>query len=358
MTLNDPEKNLLTLLGKDCSLSKSRLQHSLHYRRISTVSSKIASLRKAGYIRGPFYHINLNAVGENRVHNILTEIRFDPREYDSAFELITSIDCWEWIFPTMQGDTFFVVFRSNYYAYLTRLLSIIQHAGFITYEVHSSQNRWFVQNPDFFGEIIPPVSHVFDEVAIDLAYPERTSDTWWRFIDLQVMQYLQVKTCNISEIQRIEKRVYGRFWRRSQIKYSIEKICSAGIAERKHFNISPFPWIESYGFLLLVEGDPEDVVKFLVNFGQDCRLYKAYTMCRDMGFVWCVTSPQVGPELMNTLGGLSPQVQVRCLQLKSVHDPMKKSFNDEHFDIETQRWIFPFAHYKEQIKTLIEKKEK
>ncbi|MBU6998039.1 MAG: hypothetical protein HXS51_01275 [Theionarchaea archaeon] len=358
MTLNDTEKKLLTLLGKDCSLSRSRLQHYLQYRRMNTVSSKIAHLRKAGYMRGPFYHINLNAVGKNRVYNILAEIRFDPREYSSAFELVTVIDCWEWIFPTMQGDTLFIVFRSNYYAYLTRLLSLIKQAGLITYEVHSSQNRWFVQNPDFFGEIIPQVSSGFKDVTIDLAYPGPHSDISWRFIDLQVMQYLQVKTCTISEIQRIEKRVYGRFWRRSQIKYSMEKICGAGIAERKHYNISPFPWVESLGFLLLVEGDPEDVVRFVVNFGQDCRMYKAYTVCRDMGFIWCVTSPQVGPELMNTLGSLSPRINIRCLQLKSVHDPLKRSFNDEHFDIETQRWTFPFAKYKEEIQALIEKKEK
>jgi hypothetical protein len=42
----------------------------------------------------------------------------------------------------------------------------------------------------------------------------------------------------------------------------------------------------------------------------------------------------------------------RCLQLKSVHDPLKQSFNEEHFDFEQQRWTFPFTEYKERIKIL------
>ena len=195
-------------------------------------------LREAGYIRGPYYHINLNAVGKNRIYNIFTEIRFNPKQYDTVFQLINCIDCWEWILPTIQGDTLFVVFRADYYSYLTRLLTLVKNAGFIEYQAYSSQNRWFVQNPDFFGETFPSLTDLFEEVTIDLAYPERTLDTPLRFIDLKVMQYLQVRTCNISEIQRIQKREYGQFWRRNQIKYAIEKIIDAGIAERKHYNLS------------------------------------------------------------------------------------------------------------------------
>jgi DNA-binding Lrp family transcriptional regulator len=349
MTLRKPEKKLLTLLGEDSSLPRSQLQYQLQYKRVSTVSNKIRTLRKAGYIRGPFYHINLNAVGKNRIYNILAEIRFDPRKYDVVFELVTCIDCWEYVFPTIQGDTLFVIFRSNYYAYLARLLSIVKNAGFIEYEVCSSQNRWFVQNPNFFGNIFPPVSNITKDITIDLAYPKRTHDVEWRFIDLQVMQYLQAITCNISEIQRIEKREYGRFWRRNQIKYSVEKIINTGIAERKHYNIYPYAGGQN---------DAADVAKFVVNFGQGCRIYKAFTLCKDIGFVWCMTSPQVGPELMNTLESLSPEIRIRCLQLKSIHDPLKKTFNDEHFDTETQRWTFPFTHYKEQLEALLEKRKK
>ncbi|MGD2248960.1 MAG: hypothetical protein PVF58_11190 [Candidatus Methanofastidiosia archaeon] len=358
MALREPEKKLLTFLGEDSSLTRSQLKRRLHYKRVSTVSSKIRTLQKAGYMRGPFYHINLNAVGKNRIYSILAEIRFDPRQFDIVYELVTCIDCWEWIFPTIQGDTLFVLFSANYYAYLTRLLSMIEHAGLIEYHVCSSQNRWVVQNPNFFGPVFPPVSNIFEDVTIDLIYPKRKHDIQWRYIDLQVMQYLQAKTCSISEIQRIEKREYGRFWRRNQIKYSIEKIIRAGIAERKHYNIYPHAWGKNFGFLLLVEGDTEDVGKFSVNFGQGCRIYKAFTLCKDMGFVWCMTSPQVGPELMYTLEGLSPRIRTRCLQLKSIHDPLKKTFNDENFDIETQKWKFPFAQYKEKIKTLIEKRKK
>lgn len=358
MNLKEPEKKLLTLLGENASLSGSQLLCQLPYKRINTISNKMKYLRKAGYVRGPYYHINLNAVGKNRIYNVFAEIRFDPKQYNTIFQLITCIDCWEWIFPTIQGDTFFIFFRSDYYTYLTRLLTLLKSAGFIEYQAYSSQNRWFIQNPNFFGKTLPPLTNLFEDVAIDLAYPERTHDIQWRPIDLKVMQYLQVKTCNMSEIQRIEKREYGQFWRRSQIKYTLEKIINAGIAERKHYNISPYPRGQFYAFMLLVEGDAEDVLQFTVNFAKGCRIYKGFTLCKNIGFVLCWASPQLGPELMTSLESLHPRIETRCLQLMSAYHPLKKSFNDEHFDLETQRWIFPFTKYKEQIETLIEKRKR
>ena len=357
MNLTEEEKKLLTFIGEDSSLSSSQLLNQLQYKRVNTVSKKMSDLRKAGYILGPYYHINLNAVGTNRICNVLAEIRFDPKQYDAVCELVSCIDCWEWIFPTIQGDTLFCTFRVNYYTHLTRLLSLLQDEGFIEYEVCSSQNRWFIQNPNFFGSIFPDITNLFTDVSIDLPYPQRTDDIEWRFIDLKVMQYLQVKTCSISEIQRIEKRVYGRFWKRNRIKYTIEKIINAGIAERKHYNISPYPRKRCYAFLLQVEGDTTDVLQFIANFGKGCRMYKIFTMCKDMGFVLYWTSPLVGPELMVILERVYPRIQTRCLQLKSFYHAQRKSFNDEHFDFEKQRWIFPFTQYKEQIETVMEKRK-
>ncbi|KYK38441.1 MAG: hypothetical protein AYK18_17170 [Theionarchaea archaeon DG-70] len=243
------------------------------------------------------------------------------------------------LFLLFSGLTIPCTSPGSYPMYLTRLLNILKNAGLITYRSHSSQNRWFVYNPDFFGSIY--------------------HDIRWRSIDLKMMQYLQVKTCSMSEIQRIEKRVHGRFWRRSKIKYSIEKIIRAGIAERKHYNISPYPRGKCYAFLLLVEGSGQDVLKFIVNFGKGGRIYKTYTMCKDKGFVWCWATPQVGPELMKGLDNLRPRIQTRCLQLKSAGhgDTLKKSFNEEHFNFEKQQWEFPFKQYEEETKRILEKRK-
>jgi len=358
--VTESEKKLLTLIGKNPSLPKSQLQHELNYKRASTLSSKMSDLRKLGYIRGPYYHINLNAVGKNPIYNTFAEFRFNPEQYDVVFQLITCIECWEWIFPTIQGDTLFAFFRSNSYVYLTRLLNILKNAGLVEYRPYSSQNRWFVCNPDFFGSITPQVSHLFEEVDIELEYPERTHNIQWEYIDLKVMQYLQVKTCSIAEIQKIEKRLHGRFWRRSKIKYSIKKIMNAGITEREHYNISPYPRGECYAFLLVVEGGSQDVLQFIVNFGKGCRMYKTYTLCKDTGFVWCWTSPQLGPALMKSLDTLRPRIHARCLQLRSAGygDATKKSFNEEHFDFETQQWAFPFKKYEEEIEKILEKRKR
>lgn len=359
MSLTESEKKFLTILGKNPSLPRSKLQHELKFKRASTVSRKMSDLRKAGYIKGPYYHINLNAVGKNCIYNTFAEIRFNPEQYNAVFQLLTCIDCWEWIFPTIQGDTLFAFFRTNYYMYLNRLLNMLEEAGLIEYRSHSSQNRWFVYNPDFFGSIHPQVTDLFKEVDLNLMYPKRTHDIQWKYIDLKMMQYLQVKTCSVSEIQRIEKRLHKRFWRRSQIKYSIEKIMNAGIAERTHYNISPFPRDTCYAFLLVVEGDSQDVLQFCVNFGAECRMYKAYTVCENTGFVWCWASPQLGPALMKRLDMLRPRIQARCLQLKSVgySDTLRRSFNEELFNFEKQQWIFPYKRYEEEIEKILEKRK-
>lgn len=360
MTLTESEKNLLTIIGKNPSLPRSELQCELKYKRASTLSIKMNDLEKAGYIKGPYYHINLTGVGKNPIYSTFTEVRFDPEEYSLVSRLISGIDCWEWIFPTIQGDALFALFRSNSYVYLSRLLNMLKKEDLIEYRSYSSQNRWLVHNPDFFGGTVPHVSGLLEETDNDFAYPKIQRHMGWRFIDLKVMQYLQVKTCSISEIQKMEKQVEGIFWRRKKIKYSIEKIIKTGIAERKHYNISPYPRDECYAFLLLVEGDRRDVLPFVSNFGKGCRMYKTCTVCDDIGFVWCWTSPQLGPSLMKTLDSLRPRIFARCLQLKSVghKDTVKKSFNEEHFDFETQRWVFPFKKYEEKIEKELEKRKR
>lgn len=360
MSLTESEKNLLTIIGKDPSISRSTLQYKVKYKRSSTLSTKMNDLMEKGYIKGPYYYINLNAVGKNRIHNTFAEIRFNPEQYDVVFDVITCIDCWEWIFPTIQGDTFFAFFRSNSTMYLNRLFNKVKDTGLIEYKSYTSQARWIVQNPDFFGNTFPDVSHVFDDITTDMQYPEKTHNITWQFIDLKVMQYLQVKTCSIAEIQKIEKKVYDRFWRRSQIKYSMKKIADARVAERKHYNISPYPRGECSPFLLVVEGDRDHVLPFIVNFGKGCRMYKTYTLCEDSGFVLCWASPQVGPALMKELDSLRPHIQTRCLQLKSAghEDTLKKSFNEEHFNLETQQWVFPFKKYEEEIEKIVKKRNK
>jgi hypothetical protein len=359
MVLTKSEKKFLNLIGTNSSLSRSELQNQLEYKRETTVSSKMSDLKKAGYIRGPYYHINLNAVGKNPVYNTLAVIRFDPQQYDTVLTAVKCIDYWEWIFPTIQGDTFFTFFRSSQCGHLTRILNLLKHTGLIEYRSYSSQNRWFVQNPDFFGSTFPPLTTLFDTADIDIQYPEKNHDATWRLIDLKIMQYLQVKTCSISEIQRIEKKATGRFWRRHEIKYSIQKIIHAGIAERKHYNISPYPRGECYAFLLMVEGDSQDVLKFMVNFGKNCRMYKAFTMGEGIGFVWCWTNPRIAPELMKRLDSLRPRIGVRCLQLKSAGhgDTLKKSFNEEHFNFKKQQWTFSFKTLEKKIGEIMEKRK-
>ena len=90
------------------------------------------------------------------------------------------------IFPFLNLFTFF---RSNSYMHLNRLLNILESARLIKYRLYSSQNRWFVSNPDFFGTIYPQIPDLSGDVDVQLEYPEREHNIQWQYLDLKVMQY-------------------------------------------------------------------------------------------------------------------------------------------------------------------------
>ncbi len=354
--LSRREKTLLTLLGKDPDTPSAVLMEETGYRWASTVSKKKKSLETRGYIRGPYYHMNLNAVGENELFDIYTLISFDVAQYDTVFRLIEAIKCWKWIFPAIQGDRFFVYFQANYYSQISRLLGMIKKAGIIEYEFYSSQKKWIVQNPDFFGQDLLRYDILFRNRQLpSLCYPPRPRLTW-RQIDIRMMGYLQVRSLDINVIQESERDYFGYEWKRNQIKYSIRKLITHGIAERKHYNISPYPREECFSFLLLVSTPQIPATEtVMANFGDGCRIYKAYTLAGNTGIMICWTSPRNIPRFLTAVEDRE-DVWIRAYQLKTHSTPymVKQSFDVENFDIENQRWIFPYHIYEQDITAYLE----
>lgn len=358
--LSNKEKVLLTLLGRDPDIPSRQLLEATGYQCATTLSKKKRTLYKKGYIRGPYYHINLNAVGHNELFDIYADIHFDASDYDLVFNLIQAIKCWRWIFPAIQGDRFFVYFQCNYYTQIAHLLNILKKEGLITCNFYSSQNRWIGENPDFFGKEILSYDNLFAECKLpQMNYPSKEVERAWRLLDIKMMAYLQVRSVDTKFIRTFEQEFYGSSWRKNQIKYSIRKLIEHNIAERKHYNVAPYPRDKCFSFLLFVE--TEDITKTLqvmANLGRGCRVYKAYTLAGETGIMLSWASALNMPCFLSAFEDMD-DVWVRVYQLKTHKTPymMKQSFSVKNFDIETQRWIFPYQEYEREIESLLEERE-
>jgi DNA-binding Lrp family transcriptional regulator len=72
--LSYKEKTLLTLLGENPDTPTETLIEATGYHHQSTLSKKKRELIKNGYLKGPYYYINLNAVGENELYDVYADI--------------------------------------------------------------------------------------------------------------------------------------------------------------------------------------------------------------------------------------------------------------------------------------------
>lgn len=353
------EKTLLTLLGSDPGIPNRYLLEVTGYRCGTTISKKKKELKEMGYLRGPYYSINLNAVGQNELFDIYTDIAFDTSNYNLVHELIQAIGCWRWIFPAIQGDRFFVYFQCNYHTQIARLLNLLKKEGIIEYTFYSSQNRWIVENPDFFGKEILSYENLSATCELpDLKYPPEKVDKPCRRLDIRMMAYLQVQSLDMKYFRACEKD-YGYTWRKNQIKYSIQKLIKHAIAERKHYNIAPYPRDTCFSFLLLVKGkNPFQALKIMRNLGKNCRVYKTYTLTGIMGIMLCWANAKNIPNFLSAFEDAN-DVWVKAYQLKAHNTPymMKQSFDVENFDLETQRWIFPYQEYQTNIEQILEKRD-
>ncbi|MBU7032874.1 MAG: hypothetical protein HXS53_10110 [Theionarchaea archaeon] len=356
LDLSQREKKMLTLLGKDPDISYEAMKKATGYRWESSISKKKKNLETLGYIRGPYYHINLHAVGKNELFDIYALVSFPPSKHDLVFRMIKAIRCWKWIFPAIQGDRFFIYFQANYYSQISRLLGLLQKAGVIEYEFFSSQNRWIVQNPDFFGDDLLRYDSLFLNGSLpSLDYP-LTSRLTWRQLDIRMMAYLQVRSLDATFIQSFEKQNFEYSWKKDQIKYSIRKLVNNGIAERKHYNISPYPRHECFSFLLLITTNEKFATeRAMKNFGSGCRIYKAYTLAGTTGIMLSWTSPRNIPPFLAALEERD-DIWVRAYQLKTHTTPymVKQSFETENFDLEHQRWTFPYQEYEQTLMEYLE----
>lgn len=360
--LNEKEKKILNILGKDHNISVRELMNATAYKWPSTISQKIDKFEKLGYLRkGPYYDLNLSAVGKNQLYFVYADIKFSSQDRDLVFDLVKQIECWTWIYPTIDTNRLFVLFQVNYYNQIGKLLMLLKEKGLISYDMLTSQNRWILVNPNFCGEEVPELKDPDPErPPPEVAYPELVLDITWREVDLRLMQYLQVRTDNLRKIQKIEYQKYGNFWEYYQLKHSFKKIVESGIVCGKSHHLSPYPTDECSTLLLFLESkDQKFLLQLMDQFAEGGRIHKVYTLAGDTGLMFLWASPRFMLNLLRYFDEF-PDLEVKVAPLRTHNSKYlaKQSFCAEHFDIESQRWVFPYSKYEEEILTILRRERR
>ena len=356
------EKKMLNVIGKNACLSYEDILSLTGYKRKDTISKKIKKMRESDILRGQYYEINLSGVGTNQVYRIYADIMYSPEDRELVFTLLKAIPGIRWIFPVQQEGRFFTQFQCNHYSVIGRLLTFLKEKKLIKYWMTASRNRWIKMNPDFFGPPIPGTKNLLNTCELpDLSYPPVKMKKKWNKADLIFMQYLQVETEKVSKIRDIEYKKYKRFWKYDEVRQSIRKIKESGILQSKDYHISPYPREKCCTFVLLLEAPrKKSLLSVLHNFGRGCRIYKTYTLARDVGFLFCWASPEIMPELI-AISDTIDSIKLKGIYYLRTHTGKYLyglSFDPELFNIEIQRWEFPYLRVKKEIEELIKNEER
>jgi hypothetical protein len=171
------------------------------------------------------------------------------------------------------------------------------------------------------------------------------------------MQYLQIFTDNLRLIQKKEYQDFSNFWKYHQLKHSYRKIMDSGIVTNKSHHLRPYPIDECSTLLLIIESENSDLVLHLMDqFAQKGRIHKSFSSAGNTGLVFLWASPKFMLNLLKYFDEFRDlEVRVAPLRTHNSRYLAKQSFHAEHFDIETQRWTFPYAKYEEKIEELIQR---
>lgn len=312
-------------------------------------------------VKGPYYDLNLGAVGENQIYNVYTNIAFNPEDREFVFTVLKSIPGCRWVYPYTGLDRFICYFQVNHYKHIGKLLKILHKKKLIRYQLFATRYKWIKQNPNFFGSPIPTEKGLCDPCILpDISYPVLRTEARWTITDLIVMQYLQVLSDSPIEIARYEYKQCHNRLTYNQIKYSIQKIKKYHIIESKDYHISPLPREHCSTMLLLLSYDKKkELLKIMENFGRGCLLHKTYTLAGTTGIMFLWTYPEATPNILDVFDSVdSLYSRMYFLRRHSTSHLLSFSFEPELFNIDDQRWEYPSLRTQTTVEELIKKEKR
>jgi DNA-binding Lrp family transcriptional regulator len=359
--IHENDKIILNKLGKNADIPVSELLTLTHYRRKSSVYNRIRNLRREKYLYGPYFDIDYNAIGTNKLYTVLIFAEYNTVYKDVVLEAMRAINCFTMIYPVRTAKIYIGVYRCNNWNYVASLFHLMKKWGWLTdYSVHKTECRWIMQNPNFFGDFIPPPDYQTPKGTVPhYQYDSQEVDIEFTKIDLVVLKHLSRKTCHLTEIRDIEYQYYGLKLKYHDLKRSYQKLSQGNILLKKNYTIFPLPVDGCSLFFLMSKGKNfRSHLEMTAHFGTDLRLTKLFIAVGRGVISYFSAHPLLEAKILGIVEDHVQSADVYGIKTYPTSELSTKTFNDDYFDVFSQRWVFPYSTFKEKIKILKEENEK
>ncbi len=354
------DKIILEKLGKDADIPVSDLLLCTKYRRKSSIYNRIRNLEKEKYLYGPYFDINYNAIGTNKLYSVFVLAEYNQPYRAMVLNAMKKINCWTMIYPVRTAEVYLGVYRCNNWNYVASLFNLMKKWDWLkAYSVHSSEHRWIVQNPDFFGGFIPPHNYqIPGGEPPQYWYENLGADVEFTEVDLVVLKYMSRKTIHLTQIRDLEYHYYGLKLKYHDLKKSYEKLRQNRILIKRFFIIFPLPTdICSFFFFISKGRNFRSHLNLITHFGKDLRLTKVFIVTGNKIIVYFMTHPLLEGRILGILENEVDYANIYGIKTYPSTELFTQTFNDYYFDLDNQRWTFPYSEFKEEIEKLKEKKE-
>ena len=354
------DKIILNKLGKDADTPLRDLLSCTKYKSESSIYNRIRTLRKEQYLSGPFLDINYNAIGRNKLFSVLVLAEYDLLHKDAVLEAMKKIDCYTMIYPVRTAEAYLGIYRCNNWNYIAQLFRLMMNWGWLKdYSVHKSEYRWIRQNPNFFGDFLPPSNcQVPEEELPRYCYENLETDFELTEIDLVILKYLSRKTIHLTQIRDFEYHYFGLKWKYHDLKRSFEKLRGTGILMEKFFRMFPLKADMCTFFFLFSKGrNFKSHLSTMANFGKELRLTKILIVTSTTMISYFMAHPLLETKILGTIEDNVNYVHFYGIKTYPSTELFVQTLNDNYFDLNSQKWIFPYSKFQDDIRKLREKKE-
>ena len=354
------DKIILKKLGENADIPVSDLLSYTKYRRKSSVYNRIRKLREQEYLFGPYFDINYNAIGMNKLYSIIVLAEYNLLHKDEVLEAMRKINCWTMIYPVRTAEAYLGIYRCNNWNYLAQLFKLMKKWGWLkNYTVHKSEYQWVTLHPDFFGDFLPPPNYQIPEGELP-HYRYEDAKTGYEFTktDLVVLKYLSRITCRLTEIRDLEYYYYGLKLKYHDLKRSFERLRQSRILLKKNYLLFPLPADICSLFFLFSKGKNfKSHLGMIANFGKGLRLAQTSIVIGREVISYFSATPLLEGKILGIIENNGIQANIYGIKTYPSSEFLIQSFNDDYFDLNIQKWIFPFSNFRGELEKLKEKSE-
>lgn len=352
------DKIILNKLGKNADTSIQELLSHTQYKRKSSIYNRIRKLREEKFLFGPYFDINYNSIGSNKLYSVFVFAEYNPVYREVVLEAMKKINCWIMIYPVRTVEVYLGIYRCNNWNYLASLFKLLKQWGWLKeYAVYKSEYRWIMQNPDFFSEFMPPQNYQIPGGRIPhYCYEDIQIDSEFTKTDLIILKHLSRRTSHLTRIRDLEYSYYGLKLRYHDLKRSYQRLIQTGILIKKNFIISPLPHDMCSLFFLISKRKSTESLEMIANFGRDLRLNKTLIMTGGKVISYFLSYPLLEGRILGILDNNGIDAKIYGIKTYPSNELLGQTFNDDYFDLENQKWIFPYFKFREELKKLKEEK--